>query len=66
MLITVNGEKGEHQNGLSISSMLESLGIKEAHVAVELNKDIVPRTQFSEKQLKENDCLEIVTFVGGG
>ena len=66
MLITVNGEKSEHQNGLSISSLLESLDINKEHIAVELNKDIVPRTQFSEKQLKENDCLEIVTFVGGG
>ncbi len=66
MLITVNGENSEHQNGLSISGLLESLDINMAHIAVELNKGIIPRAQFSERTLKENDCLEIVTFVGGG
>ncbi len=49
-----------------MSELLKSIDIDERYVAVELNRKIVPRMQFSEKLLMENDILEIVTFVGGG
>ncbi len=64
--VTVNGEKKEFPTGTSVSELLKSFDIDERYVAVELNRKIVPRTQFSEKLLVENDTLEIVTFVGGG
>ncbi len=66
MKINVNGEKKECQTGSSVSKLLENLDIDNRYIAVELNHKIVPRTQFSEKLLQENDSLEIVTFVGGG
>ncbi len=66
MQIAVNGENREYSTGTSLSELLKSLDIDEKHVAVELNLKIVPRAQFSEKLLAENDTLEIVTFVGGG
>ncbi len=66
MQITVNGEYREFSTGTSFSELLKSIHIDERYVAVELNRKIVPRTQFSEKLLMENDTLEIVTFVGGG
>ena len=66
MQITVNGENREFSTGTSLSELLESIDIDERYVAVELNRKIVPRAQFSKKLLMENDTLEIVTFVGGG
>ncbi len=66
MQITVNGEKKEFPTGTSVSELLKSVDIDERYVAVELNRKIVPRSQFSKKLLVENDTLEIVTFVGGG
>ena len=66
MQINVNGEKKECPTETSVSRLLESLDIDNRYVAVELNLKIVPRTQFSEKMLQENDNIEIVTFVGGG
>ena len=66
MKINVNGESKECLTGSSVSKLLESLDIDNRYIAVELNHKIVPRTQFSEKLLQENDSLEIVTFVGGG
>ncbi len=66
MQVTVNGENKEYPKGTALSELLKSLDIDERHVAVELNLKIVPRSQFSEKLLTENDTLEIVTFVGGG
>ncbi len=66
MHIAVNGERKEYPTGTSLSELLKILDIDEKHVAVELNLTIVPRSQFSEQLLTENDTLEIVTFVGGG
>ncbi len=64
--ININGENKECPTGSSVSKLLESLDIDNRYIAVELNHKIVPRTQFSERILQENDSLEIVTFVGGG
>ena len=66
MQITVNGENKEFPPGTSVSELLKSFDTDERYVAVELNRKIVPRAQFSEKLLMDNDTLEIVTFVGGG
>ncbi len=66
MQIAVNGENKEFPTETSLSELLKILDIDERHVAVELNLEIVPRSQISEKLLTENDSLEIVTFVGGG
>ncbi len=64
--ININGENKECPTGSSVSKLLESLDIDNRYIAVELNHKIVPRTQFNEKILQENDSLEIVTLVGGG
>ena len=66
MQINVNGKNKECPVDISVSKLLESLDIDNRYIAVELNHKIVPRTQFSEKMLQEDDSLEIVTFVGGG
>ena len=66
MQIIVNGENKDCSDQISVSELLESLGVDKRYVAVEVNRSIVPRSQFSEKKLRENDSLEIVTFVGGG
>ena len=54
MQITVNGENREFSTGTSLSELLESIDIDERYVAVELNRKIVPRAQFSKKLLMEN------------
>lgn len=66
MKIAVNGENKESREGISILEVLKDLEIENNSVAVELNSSIVPRSQLDKKILKENDRLEIVTFVGGG
>ena len=49
-----------------LALLIEQLGMKQDRVAVELNRDIVPRTKWAETNLSEGDRLEIVHFVGGG
>jgi sulfur carrier protein len=50
----------------TLSSLIVSLGMKPDRVAVELNRNIVPRDRWPETHLKDGDRLEIVHFVGGG
>ena len=65
MNITVNGEAAAI-DPLSVQEYLVSLGIDPRRVAVELNRDILPKAQYQTTLLKEGDTLEIVHFVGGG
>ena len=62
----VNGEIFECREGMTVSNLIAEMGFSEAMVAVELNLDILPRDSFSSTVLKENDCIEVVRFVGGG
>jgi thiamine biosynthesis protein ThiS len=66
MNIQINGESQDFPSSLSLASLIDQLGMKADRVAVELNREIVPRDQWSQTTLKENDRLEIVHFVGGG
>ena len=62
----LNGEKNEFREGMTVSELVAEMGFSEAMVVVELNLDILPRDSFSSTVLKENDCIEVVRFVGGG
>lgn len=62
----VSGEKFDFREGMTVSNLIAEMGFSEAMVAVELNLDILPRDSFSSTVLKENDCIEVVRFVGGG
>jgi len=69
MKVQINGEGREFSNvpiPFSLAALVEMLGMKADRVAVELNRDIVPRERWSETTLKEGDQLEVVHFVGGG
>jgi sulfur carrier protein len=63
--ITVNGEASSIEP-LSVQDYLLALGIDPRRVAVELNRDILPKAEYPSTLLKEGDALEIVHFVGGG
>ncbi len=65
MRLVINAEERE----LAIStleSLIAELGMQADRVAVELNREIVPRARWSATTLQEGDRLEIVHFVGGG
>ena len=66
MHVTVNGEDRDVPNGLSVRGLIETLGLAEGPVAVEKNREIVPRAMHAETPIRENDVLEIVHLVGGG
>jgi thiamine biosynthesis protein ThiS len=66
MKLIINGEEKSLEKVSSLSSLLQTLGLKADRVAVELNREIVTRGVWDSTSLKEGDRLEIVQFVGGG
>lgn len=66
MVLKINGEARELPDGLTITALVAHLGIKTDRVAVELNQQIVSRSNWDATILKNGDQLEIVHFVGGG
>ncbi|CAG1064646.1 Sulfur carrier protein ThiS [uncultured bacterium] len=66
MKIKVNGDMKELPDGATIDALLELLSIKAQGIAVEVNREIVPKRLFSGTALKEGDAVEIVRMVGGG
>jgi sulfur carrier protein len=64
--ITLNGETREVLAGTTVAQLLGELEVLPKHVAVEVNRELVPRARHPEHVLCENDRLEVVTLVGGG
>lgn len=66
MKLIINGEEKQFEAIATLAALIEQLGIKGDRVAVELNREIVPRTNWLNTELHDGDKLEIVHFVGGG
>ncbi len=66
MTLTINGESRNFGSLSTVVDLIEALGLKGDRVAIELNRNIVSRTDWPSTLLSEGDRLEIVHFVGGG
>ena len=66
MNLIINGEDRQFSSVSTVSALLAALGMKPDRVAVEVNRELIPRARWSATQLAEGDKLEIVHFVGGG
>ena len=68
MKLHINGEERQFDSPtpFTLAALVDRLGMKADRVAVELNRDIVPRDRWPETQLSDGDHLEVVHFVGGG
>jgi len=64
--VTINGERREVPEGLTVAALVEHLGMMQNRVAIERNRDILPRARWQETQVSAGDSFEIVQFVGGG
>lgn len=71
MNLRINGEERTFADPpapaqFTLAALVEALDMKSDRVAVELNREIVPRDRWPQTLLKDGDRLEIVHFVGGG
>lgn len=66
MNIIVNGESQSLESDASLGQLLAMLGLDGKRIAVEVNRDIVPRSDYDSFKLSDNDTIEIVNAIGGG
>ncbi|MDO9625282.1 MAG: sulfur carrier protein ThiS [Pseudomonas sp.] len=66
MRIQLNGESFELTDGATVADLIVRLDLTERRVAVELNLDIVPRSQHAATALRDGDQVEVVHAIGGG
>ena len=64
--VVINGKPRTVPTGTTVASLIGELGLGDRRVAVERNREVVPRAQHPTTVLAEGDHLELVTFVGGG
>ena len=65
MMLLINGSKTSIMDVATVSDLISRLEI-EGNIAIEINKEIIPRSMFDHYQLSDGDEIEIVTAIGGG
>ena len=66
MTAIVNGESRRLAEGATVFDLVTELDLAGRRIAVEVNREIVPASEYRERRLSEGDAIEIVHFVGGG
>ena len=66
MKLKLNGEAFELTSGTTVADLLSQMDLKVPRVAVERNRQVVPRATYSQVELQEGDEIEVVSFFGGG
>lgn len=64
-MVKINGESLELA-GKTVAEYLEQTDYDRNRIAIERNGQIVPKAAYTETKLEDGDCLEVVSFVGGG
>ena len=66
MKIMLNGEEKSFADPVTVAALVQEMGLAQRRVAVEVNREIVPRSRHGEFELKDNDRVEVVFAIGGG
>ncbi len=66
MELVINGEPQQVPEGITAAALLTRLGLENARLAMEVNQEIVPRSQFETCTFTPGDRIEIVRAIGGG
>lgn len=64
--VIINGDEMRLAKGLTVAGLMLELGMTKGRVALEKNREIVPRSTFAQVIVEDGDVMEIVHFIGGG
>ena len=64
--IMLNGEAKQVNSDYSVAQLLDELNLQNKRLAVEINQDLISRSQFSQHKFNKDDKVEIVQAIGGG
>ena len=66
MQILLNGETYDYNGLTNINALLDDIGANKDHTALMLNGSVIPSDNWKDQEIKENDEVEVLVFVGGG
>jgi thiamine biosynthesis protein ThiS len=67
MHLVINGEHHDDlPDGLTVAQLITHLGLPERKIAIERNREVVPKSAYDSTPLHNHDTLEIIHFIGGG
>ncbi len=66
MNIAINGEQRTLEDGLNLQQLISMLDLENKRLAIEVNQEIIPRSEHASYILKQDDKIEIVQAIGGG
>ncbi|HSN39128.1 MAG TPA: sulfur carrier protein ThiS [Burkholderiales bacterium] len=64
--IVLNGQSRTCAPGRTLCDLLAEAGYAQARVAVEVNREIVPKSEHARREIRDGDRIEIVHALGGG
>lgn len=64
--IQINGEQRELEDSLTIQELIQKIQLPTQAIAVAVNCEIVPRSQFEKVRVRDKDQIEVIRAVGGG
>ena len=66
MNIILNNTKEEIQDGITVQQLLRYKSINNKYIAVEINRNVLPRSDHQKYVIQDGDKIEIITAIGGG
>jgi sulfur carrier protein len=64
--LIINGKKTDLPTGISITELLRQLNLDRDKIVIEVNSELISKDQYASILLKQDDQVEIISFVGGG
>jgi len=64
--IYINGKKKNINSNCNLINILEAYSLKNKMVAVEINQEVIPKSNYKTKKINKNDRIEILELIGGG
>jgi len=64
--VTVNDEPRTLPAGATVADLVAGLGLGPRRIAIEVNREIIPRSTYDSTSLHDGDTVEVIHFVGGG
>ena len=64
--IYINGKKKNINISYNLINILEDYSLKNKLVAIEVNQEIIPKSNYKTKKIHQNDRIEILELIGGG
>lgn len=65
-MVKINGKEAADVCGMTVSQYLSANNYNPKHIVVELNEEILPKTEYDSTAIADGDVVEILSFMGGG